>query len=77
MTTETPIVQVSETEYKGNKLLCFTEGEKDRFPFSFGKTKASRLLGYIQQNGVEKFAQVLTEFVAKQNKTQAEIAAEA
>lgn len=68
-------IKLEITEYKGSPLLSFsTEG--DRYPFSFGKAKARKILAFIQQNGVEAFMGKLTEFVGEENVSATNIEAE-
>ena len=47
------------SEYKGNPMVSFKLGEDDRFPFQFGKSKAEKLILYIEQHGAEAFLDTL------------------
>jgi hypothetical protein len=38
---------VEESEYKGNPLLVLKNDENDRYPFSFGISKAKKILECI------------------------------
>lgn len=40
---------VEESEFKGNKMLVIRNDENDRFPFSFGLTKAKKILGALDE----------------------------
>ena len=46
-----------ESEYKGNKTLTFKRDEEDRYPFSFGLSKAKIILANIDRikEFVEKY----------------------
>ena len=46
-------VTVERTEYKGRPMLTIKSGEEDKFPFSFGLTKAKKVLAAIEE--VKKF----------------------
>ncbi len=35
---------VEYSEYKGNKLIVLKKNDDDKFPFSFGKTKAKLIV---------------------------------
>ncbi|MBI3099897.1 MAG: hypothetical protein HYY93_16925 [Planctomycetes bacterium] len=61
-TTETKSL-VSFGEYKGHALLVL--GGESRFPFQFGAAKARLLLAAIEEKGPQGFADLLKEFVAK------------
>lgn len=52
---------ISRGQYKGHNLLVFYK--EDRFPFSFGASKARSLLSAINQIGAEKFIEILRNFV--------------
>ncbi len=40
---------VSESEFKGNKMIVLKRSEDDRFPFQFGLSKARLILDSIQE----------------------------
>jgi hypothetical protein len=42
-------------EYKGNKLIKLMKGPDDKFPFSFGKTKAKLIVEHFED--IKKFAE--------------------
>ncbi|HOX22989.1 MAG TPA: hypothetical protein PLL10_05950 [Elusimicrobiales bacterium] len=44
---------VERTEYKGNPLLVLKRDENDKYPFSFGLTKAKMILENIEE--IKKF----------------------
>ena len=46
---------VDYTEYKGNKLIVLKRDENDRYPFSFGKTKARMIVENF--DSIKKFAE--------------------
>jgi len=46
---------VDYTEYKGNKLIVLKRDENDRYPFSFGKTKARMIVENFE--AIKKFAE--------------------
>jgi hypothetical protein len=50
---------VKEGEYKGNKTISLLRDEEDRFPFSFGVTKAGMILEALPE---------IQEFYNKYNK---------
>lgn len=50
---------VEESEYMNKPMLVIKNDEKDRFPFSFGVSKAKKILGAIEQ---------IKAFVAKNDK---------
>ena len=54
---------VSFGEYKGHALLVLGEGS--RFPFQFGAAKGKLLLAAMEEKGPQGFADLLKEFVAK------------
>ena len=39
---------VEITEYKGNPIISLKSSEDDKFPFSFGVTKAKKVLANIK-----------------------------
>jgi hypothetical protein len=43
-------------EFKGNKIIALSNGDDDKFPFSFGLKKAQLILDHIEdiKNFVEK-----------------------
>ena len=45
---------VDYSEYKGNKLIVLKRDENDKFPFSFGKTKARLIVENFE--AIKKFA---------------------
>lgn len=55
---------IERDEYKGNPLVVFKDGPDDNWPFSFGATKARKLLAAIKRIGPEKFVVELEEFVS-------------
>lgn len=54
---KTPKMTVGE--YKGSPVLTFSEGDGDRYPFSFGAGKGKKILAYIEANGVDSFMAAL------------------
>jgi len=42
-------------EYKGNRLIILKRDENDKFPFSFGKTKAKLIVENFE--AIKKFAE--------------------
>jgi hypothetical protein len=48
----TETVSVSHGSYKGTPTVAFAT-PNDRFPFSFGPSKARKLKTFIEQNGVD------------------------
>ena len=46
---------VSEAEFKGNKMIVIKNDEEDKFPFSFGLSKAKKILASIEE--IKKFVQ--------------------
>ncbi len=46
-------VTVEKTEYKGRPMLTLKSGDDDKFPFSFGLTKAKKILEAIED--IKKF----------------------
>lgn len=54
---------VSFGEYKGHALLVLGEGT--RFPFQFGAAKGKLLLAAMEEKGAQGFADLLKDFVAK------------
>lgn len=36
-------------EYKGNPMIILKDGEDDKYPFSFGLTKAKKILANIDE----------------------------
>lgn len=53
---------VSESEFKGNKMIVLKRSEDDRFPFQFGLSKAKLILDSIEE---------LKAWVEKQEKAKA------
>lgn len=45
---------VEYTEFKGNKILVLKRTSDDRYPFSFGKSKAKLILENLEE--IKKFA---------------------
>lgn len=45
--------EAKESEFKGNPLLVLSKGPEDRYPFSFGLTKAKLILDHIED--IKKF----------------------
>lgn len=62
-TTPTQPVSVVYSQFKGKPMITFKESENERFPFTFGPAKARKLIAYIEQNGPEKFMEVLQEVI--------------
>jgi hypothetical protein len=54
---------IEESEFKGNPTLVLKNDENDRFPFSFGLSKARKILDAYEdiKNFVAKHAQKATE----------------
>lgn len=50
-------------EYKGNPIISIPLGGNDRYPFSFGLTKAKAVLEYLED---------IKKFVAEQEKKEEE-----
>lgn len=46
---------VEKTEYKGQPVLILKRNENDRYPFSFGMSKARLILEAIEE--IKKFVQ--------------------
>lgn len=46
---------VEYNEYKGNKIIILKRDENDRYPFSFGKTKARLIVENFES--IKKFAE--------------------
>ncbi len=46
---------VEFTEYKGNKLIVLKRNEEDKYPFSFGKTKARMIVENFE--AIKQFAE--------------------
>jgi len=40
---------IEESEYMGKPMLVIKNDEKDRFPFSFGVSKAKKIMGALEQ----------------------------
>ena len=40
---------IEQSEFKGNPMLVIKNDENDRFPFSFGLSKAKKILGAIEE----------------------------
>jgi CO dehydrogenase nickel-insertion accessory protein CooC1 len=40
---------IEQSEFKGNPMLVIKNDENDRFPFSFGLSKAKKILGAIDE----------------------------
>ncbi len=53
---------IEQSEFKGNPMLVLKNDENDRFPFSFGLSKARKILEAYEE---------IKEFVAKHSKDQA------
>lgn len=56
---------VSESEFKGNKMIVLKRSEDDRFPFQFGLSKAKLILDSLDE---------LKAWVEKQEKAKASAA---
>ena len=46
---------VERSEYKGKPVLVIKDGEDDKYPFSFGLTKARKILDNIEE--IKKFVE--------------------
>lgn len=46
---------IEYSEYKGNKLIVLKRNEEDKYPFSFGKTKAKLIVENFE--AIKKFAE--------------------
>ncbi|VVC03474.1 Uncharacterised protein [Candidatus Bilamarchaeum dharawalense] len=46
---------IEYSEYKGNKLIVLKRNEDDKYPFSFGKTKARLIVENFEE--IKKFAE--------------------
>lgn len=46
---------VEFSEFKGNKVIILKRDENDKYPFSFGLTKAKLILEHI--NDIKKFVE--------------------
>ncbi len=46
---------VERTEYKGNPIIVLKRDENDKFPFSFGLSKAKLILENIEE--IKKFVE--------------------
>lgn len=46
---------IERSEYKGNPLLVIKRSEDDKFPFSFGVSKAKMILESIEE--IKKFVE--------------------
>ncbi len=46
---------VEYSEYKGNKLIVLKRNQDDKFPFSFGKTKAKLIVENFE--AIKKFSE--------------------
>lgn len=46
---------IEYTEYKGNKIIKLSKMAGDKFPFSFGKTKAKLIVENFEE--IKKFAE--------------------
>ena len=46
---------VSESEYKGNKMIVLKNSEEDKFPFQFGLKKAKLIVENI--DSIKKFVE--------------------
>ena len=44
---------IERSEFKGRPMLVIKSGEDDKFPFSFGLTKAKKILESIEE--IKKF----------------------
>lgn len=49
------MAKVEITEYRGKKVLVLRRDENDRFPFSFGLSKARLILDSIEE--IKKFVE--------------------
>ena len=47
--------------YKNSPIITIKTDETDRYPFSFGKTKAAKLLDVIEAYGIEEVIERLKE----------------
>lgn len=56
---------IRRSEFKGNEILAFGP-EDDRYPFSFGKGKAAKLVEAIKLNGVDAVVKELFDFVGEE-----------
>lgn len=46
---------VEYSEFKGNKLIVLKRNDEDRYPFSFGKSKARLIVQYFEE--IKAFAE--------------------
>ncbi|MBU0501631.1 MAG: hypothetical protein ABIH69_06375 [bacterium] len=46
---------IERSEFKGRPMLVIKSGEDDKFPFSFGLTKAKKILESIEE--IKKFVE--------------------
>ena len=53
--TKGDVLTVEFTEYKGNKLIVLKRDENDKYPFSFGKTKARMIVENFE--AIKQFAE--------------------
>ncbi|MCX5860380.1 MAG: hypothetical protein NT056_10930 [Proteobacteria bacterium] len=54
---------VERSEFKGKPMLVIKSGEDDKYPFSFGLTKAKKIIEHIKE---------IEEFVKENDKPQEE-----
>lgn len=40
---------IEQSEFKGRPMLVLKNDENDRFPFSFGMSKAKKILGALEE----------------------------
>jgi hypothetical protein len=50
---------IEKTEYKGKPVIILRRNENDRFPFSFGLSKARLILEHIEE--IKKFVEENSE----------------
>jgi hypothetical protein len=50
---------IERSEYKGKPLIVLKRGEDDKFPFSFGISKAKLILEHIEE--IKKFVEENTQ----------------
>lgn len=46
---------VEYSEFKGNKVITLKRSDEDRYPFTFGKSKAKLIVEYYDE--IKKFAE--------------------
>jgi len=54
---------VERSEYKGKPILIIKRNQEDRFPFSFGISKARLIMEHIEE--IKKFVEDSTEGAEK------------